>query len=67
VSDNEPAEYLTPREASRITGQSLSTLGRYMDTGKIRGRRLPSGHRRYHAGDVRAIVAGESSVGPLRM
>lgn len=60
----EPRETVTPQEASRITGQSISTLARYLRDGHVEGYTLPSGHRRYYADSVQAIIAPAGTPAP---
>lgn len=49
-------ELMTPREAGDILCVDPKTVGRWADAGKIRHTRLPSGHRRYYADEVREIA-----------
>ncbi|MCU1441084.1 MAG: hypothetical protein JWP85_2081 [Rhodoglobus sp.] len=51
-TDQGNAAYVSPAEASRLAFVSTKTLARMADSGDIRSIRLPSGHRRYHRGDV---------------
>lgn len=48
---------LTPGDTMRVLGISRSTLDRYVSSGKLAATRLPSGHRRFVASDVEAILA----------
>ncbi|WP_344820349.1 helix-turn-helix domain-containing protein [Microbacterium soli] len=50
---------LTPAETMAALGISRSTLARYVEAGKLRPSRLPSGHRRFSAAAVEAILSRE--------
>lgn len=50
---------LTPAEAMAVLGISRRTLDRYVESGKLRPARLPSGHRRFSENAVAAILARE--------
>lgn len=52
-----PPDFLSAAEASRITGQSTSSLARLFDSGAIEGYRTTGGQRRYRRTAVLAIVA----------
>lgn len=54
-----PAELMSPREVAKTLRIHTKTLIRWTNTGRIRFVRLPSGHRRYYAEDVRAMIRGE--------
>ena len=54
-------ELLKPAEVMERLRVSRQTLLRYEADGVLRAVRLPSGHRRYHLEDVRAIELGEAS------
>lgn len=49
-------ELLLPNEAARLLRLDVKTLARWADTGLIPCVPLPSGHRRYRAADVDAII-----------
>lgn len=53
------SEALTPAETMRALGISRSTLDRYVEAGRLRPTRLPSGHRRFPGAQVEAIIARE--------
>lgn len=55
-TDPDPQEYMPPREVAALLGVTTQTVGRWAEAGRIPSRRLPSGHRRYAAADVRALV-----------
>ncbi len=62
ITDTEaPSEYVTPAEASRLTGVSQSTLLRAAAAGKITPHRTPGGHRRYRRTDLEQLIAPVSS------
>lgn len=44
MSANE--EWLTTGQAAKLLSVSISTVARYVEQGKLRARRLPSGHLR---------------------
>lgn len=48
--------YLTPARACARLSISERTLWRYQDDGRIVAHRLPSGHRRFLASDVEALI-----------
>lgn len=50
---------LTPAETMAVLGISRRTLDRYVEAGKLRPSRLPSGHRRFSASAVEAILSRE--------
>ena len=52
-------QVLTPAETMRALGISRRTLNRYVEAGKLRPVRLPSGHRRFAGADVEALIARE--------
>lgn len=52
----EPPPVLTIGEAARALGVSVDTLRRWADSGQIRTVVLPSGHRRFYAEDVTALL-----------
>lgn len=58
---NTSPEYLTPAQAARRLGISARTLWRYQDAGRIAPVRLPSGHRRFLASDVEALLPAEAA------
>lgn len=45
-------DYLTTRQIANLCGVSTTTVIRWIDTGKLKGFKLPSGHRRAVYGDV---------------
>ena len=47
---------LTPRQAARLLGIHVSTLGRYARAGQVRFTTLPGGHRRYRRSELEADV-----------
>ena len=51
------AVYLKPREAAEILRVSFRTLQRWEAEGKVRGARLPNGHRRYLRSDIEQLLA----------
>ncbi|MGW9345876.1 helix-turn-helix domain-containing protein [Streptomyces albidoflavus] len=54
-----PDATLTPAEAMAVLGISRSTLNRYVDSGRLKPSKLPSGHRRFSERDVSALLARE--------
>jgi len=46
---------MAPRVAAALLGVTSQTVGHWASSGHIRWVRLPSGHRRYVAADVRAL------------
>lgn len=50
---------LTPAETMAVLGISRRTLDRYVEAGKLRPARLPSGHRRFAAPAVEALLSRE--------
>jgi len=48
-------ELMAPRVAAALLGVTSQTVGHWASSGHIRWVRLPSGHRRYVAADVRAL------------
>lgn len=48
---------MAPGKAAELLGVNTKTLQRWAATGKLRAIRTPGGHRRYHSGDVGALVA----------
>lgn len=51
--------YLTPAETMAALSISRRTLDRYVEAGKLRPARLPSGHRRFTADAVEALLSRE--------
>lgn len=49
---------LKPREAAAMLRVHPNTLWRYVSQGLLRPVRLPSGHRRYRAAEIQAILDG---------
>ena len=49
--------WITPREASELTGVHTSTLARWAAKGHLRVFVTPGGQRRYHRADVEHLVA----------
>ena len=47
---------LRPGEVSRLLGVDPKTLTRWADSGRLPAVVLPSGHRRYRFGEVRAVL-----------
>lgn len=47
---------LTTQQAANYLGVSVRTLDRYVDAGKIRPFRLPSGHRRFRLADLEQLL-----------
>jgi excisionase family DNA binding protein len=52
-----PEPYLTPAETMSALRISRSTLDRYVASGALKPVRLPSGHRRFPASKVEAILS----------
>ena len=50
------AARLTVSEAARISGMSADTIRRYANSGRLKSFRTPSGHRRFRASDVDALL-----------
>jgi predicted site-specific integrase-resolvase len=48
---------LTPAETMKSLGITRPTLNRYVEAGYLQPMRLPSGHRRFSASQVEAILA----------
>lgn len=59
VQDQAARATLSPAETMRALGISRSTLNRYVDRGVLVVQRLPSGHRRFSASQISAMVSGE--------
>ncbi|WP_421740658.1 helix-turn-helix domain-containing protein [Cellulomonas sp.] len=55
----EATELLRPRTVADLLGVDRRTVARFADGGRLRATRTPGGHRRFLAGDVRALLAGE--------
>ena len=53
--------WLPPAEAARRIGLSVDTLSRWEAKGLIRAKRLPSGHRRYRATDIDALLTDQEA------
>lgn len=49
VPPPDPVRELRPAEVQRLLGIGRTTLHDYETTGRLKARRLPSGHRRYPA------------------
>lgn len=49
---------MTVGEAARRLGVSVETVRRWADAGRIRVVVLPSGHRRFYASDIEALLDG---------
>jgi excisionase family DNA binding protein len=54
VEDN--SELLTPGEVARLFGVNPKTITRWATAGKLNPIRTLGGHRRYRAGEVRALL-----------
>ena len=52
---------LRPGEVSRLLGVDPKTLTRWADSGKLPAVVLPSGHRRYRLGAIRAVLHGQQA------
>ncbi|MDQ3273526.1 MAG: BldC family transcriptional regulator [Actinomycetota bacterium] len=48
---------LTPGEVAKLFRVDPKTVTRWASSGRIRSIRTPGGHRRFHAHDVRALLA----------
>jgi excisionase family DNA binding protein len=53
----QPEELLKPAEAAAAFGVIVRTVGRWNQEGRLPCIRLPGGHRRYRAADVRQLLA----------
>lgn len=53
MNDTDEPE-LSARDAARVIGVHVSTLGRYARAGQVRFRTLPSGQRRYRRSELEA-------------
>ena len=51
------SEVISPGEVCRALGIDPSTLKRWAASGKIKSRKLPSGHRRYLRADLKKLIA----------
>jgi excisionase family DNA binding protein len=49
-------ELLTIGEAARALGVHVDTIRRWADAGRVQAIVLPSGHRRFYAGDIAALL-----------
>lgn len=54
-------EYLTVGEAAKRIGISCDTLKRWESAGRIASFRTPTGHRRFQASEVDALLTGEAT------
>lgn len=52
-------ELLLPAEAARLLRVDPKTVSVWARKGRIRSARTPSGHRRYYAADIRAMLNGQ--------
>lgn len=59
--DQDGTEYMPPRAAASLVGVTTQTVARWAEKNRIGSITLPSGHRRYVAADVRALVEGASA------
>jgi excisionase family DNA binding protein len=55
---HDPDVLLTPAEVAAMFGVDPKTVTRWARAGKIGAVRTLGGHRRYRAGEVRALVTG---------
>lgn len=55
-TNNDGTAYLTPAEAAKRLNVSTRTLWRYQAAGKVVPMMLPSGHRRFLAEDIEALM-----------
>lgn len=55
----DPERLLTPREVAAMFRVDPKTVTRWAQAGKLQYVRTLGGHRRYRAGDVEALLAGE--------
>jgi excisionase family DNA binding protein len=54
-------QFMPPREVAALLGVTTQTVGRWAEAGRIPSVRLPSGHRRYAAADVHALVEASTT------
>jgi excisionase family DNA binding protein len=60
----DPAEYLmTPAEVAQIFRVDPKTVSRWAMSGRVGSVRTPGGHRRFHRGEVAALLAGLTQPG----
>lgn len=57
-------EWLATAETARRLGVSTRTVLRLEERGQLKPRRLPSGHRRYLAAEVDALLDGDERDAP---
>jgi excisionase family DNA binding protein len=51
------ATHLTTQQAAKYLGVSIRTLYRWEDSGLLKPRRTPGGHRRYSREDIDALLS----------
>lgn len=52
----DPPRMLLPREVARMFGVDTKTVGRWLNTGRLEGRRTPGGHWRIPAENVEKFL-----------
>lgn len=55
MADEETAKLLAPREAARVLGAGVKTVGRWESQGLLEAARSAGGHRRYTAASVERL------------
>ena len=61
ISEFSESGYLLPGEAARQLGVSTTTLATWAALGRVEAITLPSGHRRYLASSIEALIERRSA------
>ena len=61
LSNAETTKLLTPQETAAVLNINPRTLRRWVERGLIGRVELPSGHHRFRAADVEAIIEGRAA------